>query len=709
VLEDGRSQALGNKIGVQSGDLPETPAAPEEGQEVQPHGIPRHPLRQLPAGPAPPAGPPMAPPLRRGAERRFGHDFSHVRLATGAAGSFASRFGADAVTSGSRVYLRPGLSPAAGPGARILDHELTHVLQQTGPRPLGRSHSRRPVPGTPGRGLLLDPVSERAADRVAGAVRSPRRSPVSPGPARKGWQPVLPYNVIRGLLDDLTSTGDIEHDEAKVDMTGETTGFKKLPDKQKPRINKFAENLRQAITDIKDFEAPFNEGDIPAAIKDQVLTAGSASGGNNFTAIEEALADIAADSLRERKAKEGEVKETEPQVVAHIDAKRFETALARYIFGRTGILMKIDLLPDDKKDEDTPITAKSIKVLYVHLPPVRANHRLWTKAVEGLSGRNPEETELLADKDRLFRRLRLYLESKGPSPGIWKPKSYGLQQRVLAQLVEFVKAMAAGTADLTPAELPGKKEYLDPKGAPGPNGHIGLRIGTYKNSKNQQGKDRESHHTTQFLLLEYFAHLNSTQTSSNEKPFPLIAQKKDAYPGLDATSSAPQKFDGPTKMDIAGLEAGRGDAMPAVLLAAPTHRNGNLHVTTKADDFPDHVDSPAGVVNFIFHEKLGSDDGEYRKAEKAGASAFDKFKLTAGEDAVKTQIYTAMQATYKWMRDFMRERLDKALPDLELKYYNQLADDGGRKDRLKPGEMEIVAAEAKANNDAEMIKWGWVG
>jgi hypothetical protein len=698
-LEAGRSAAHGATIAAKSGDLPE--------QEVQPSGA--NSRLRMPVGHLPTPGPSLAPSLLNSTQRRFGHDFSHVRMASGTSGRFANRFGADAVTSGSQIYLRPGLSPTFGVGQRVFHHELVHVLQQTGPRPLGGSYSKSPVSGTRSRGLLIDPVSERAADRISGSMSSRAKNPISVKGNRPGVQPALPYNIIRGLLDDVTSTTDIEVDEAKVDRTGTATGIKHLPDEQKSRLSKFEANLKDAINTMTSFESPFGDSEIPAAIKDHILNGGPADN-PNFTAIKNAFEDIAEDSLRERKAKAGEVKEDQPQVVAHIDAQRFGVALGRYIFGRTGMLIKFEMAPADEKDESTEITCSKLSLIYVHLPPVRGNHRLWTKAVEGLVGKNKEETDLLADKEKLFRRMRLYLESKGPSPGIWKPKSYGLQQRVLSDLVEFVKAMAAGDADLTPAELPGKKEYLDPTGSPGPTGHIGLRIGTYKNSKNQQGKDRESHHTTQFLLLEYFAHKNDTQKTDDMKPFPLIAKKADLYPGLEATATNPTKFTGPTTMDIEGLVKGeRGDAMPAILIARPTHRTGNLHVTTKADDLPDKIDSQAGVVNFIFHEKLGGASSDYVKAEKGGVADFEKFKLGETDDKVKMQIYVAMQGTYKWMRDFMRERLDNALPGIEMKYYNQLAEDGNKKDRLKPGEMALVGAAAKENNNVEMAKWGWVG
>jgi hypothetical protein len=193
------------------------------------------------------------------------------------------------------------------------------------------------------------------------------------------------------------------------------------------------------------------------------------------------------------------------------------------------------------------------------------------------------------------------------------------------------------------------------------------------------------------------------------RPFPLISKKKDIYPGLEADAT-PLKFTGPTTMNIAGLVKGeRGDAMPAILIARPTHRTGNLHVTIKADDLPDKLDSQAGVVSFIFKEQLNSQSKDYLVAEKAGVGDFEKYKQITGEDKVKTQIYDSMQGTYKWMRDFMRERLDNALPGIEMKYYNQLAEDGSKKDRLKAGEMSLIGAAAKENNNVEMAKWGWVG
>ena len=76
-------------------------------------------------------------------ESRFGADFSQVRLHTDSIASEAAReLRAEAFPSGKDVYFQAGrYEPETLPGRRLLAHELTHVIQQSGglqgPRPLG--------------------------------------------------------------------------------------------------------------------------------------------------------------------------------------------------------------------------------------------------------------------------------------------------------------------------------------------------------------------------------------------------------------------------------------------------------------------------------------------------------------------------------------------------------------------------------------------
>lgn len=79
-------------------------------------------------------GEPLDGVVRHDMERRFGHDFSRVRVHTGtAAERSAQEVGADAYTVGHNiVFGRDQFAPSAHSGRRLLAHELTHVVQQSG-------------------------------------------------------------------------------------------------------------------------------------------------------------------------------------------------------------------------------------------------------------------------------------------------------------------------------------------------------------------------------------------------------------------------------------------------------------------------------------------------------------------------------------------------------------------------------------------------
>nr|WP_093851405.1 DUF4157 domain-containing protein [Streptomyces pini] len=131
------------------------------------------------------AGKPLAAPVRRDMEARFGTDFSDVRLHTGATAARSARaIGARAYTSGSHVVIGDG-----GGDQHTLAHELTHVVQQR----------QGPVSGTDhGDGLRVSDPSdrfEREAEATAARVlrgpaplqqRSSTPAASTPGTARTG-------------------------------------------------------------------------------------------------------------------------------------------------------------------------------------------------------------------------------------------------------------------------------------------------------------------------------------------------------------------------------------------------------------------------------------------------------------------------------------------------------------------------------------------
>ena len=112
-------------------------------------------------------GQPLDSATRAFFEPRFGHDFSRVRVHTGAqADASAQAVGARAYTVGHDVTFAAQLyRPGTEAGMRLLAHELTHVVQQAGSA--GSLQESRVVPE--------DHPSEREADRTAqGVLRGDR-------------------------------------------------------------------------------------------------------------------------------------------------------------------------------------------------------------------------------------------------------------------------------------------------------------------------------------------------------------------------------------------------------------------------------------------------------------------------------------------------------------------------------------------------------
>jgi len=106
-------------------------------------------------------GRPLDSPARAQMEERFQQDFSRVRVHSGdAAASSARALGAAAYTVGSQIVVGESFPGEASPaGARLIAHELAHVVQQGGVRAQPRGLAPRGDP------------SEAEADRAAGGHR----------------------------------------------------------------------------------------------------------------------------------------------------------------------------------------------------------------------------------------------------------------------------------------------------------------------------------------------------------------------------------------------------------------------------------------------------------------------------------------------------------------------------------------------------------
>src|SRR6476660_8343799 len=93
-------------------------------------------------------GRPLEPTLRQDMESRFGHDFSTVRVHSGAAADQSARdVDAHAYTVGHNIAFGAGrYAPATHEGRRLIAHELAHVVQQTAPPRIAGPAGLEPSP-----------------------------------------------------------------------------------------------------------------------------------------------------------------------------------------------------------------------------------------------------------------------------------------------------------------------------------------------------------------------------------------------------------------------------------------------------------------------------------------------------------------------------------------------------------------------------------
>lgn len=127
-------------------------------------------------------GRPLEPALQQDMSQRFGHDFSRVRVHSGAEAEQSARdVNAHAYTVGYNIAFGASqFAPGTNEGRSLLAHELTHVVQQTGlGAPVSGMRSvvqRQPASPDIGADLLQAPASvdlrENASPLLASALGS---------------------------------------------------------------------------------------------------------------------------------------------------------------------------------------------------------------------------------------------------------------------------------------------------------------------------------------------------------------------------------------------------------------------------------------------------------------------------------------------------------------------------------------------------------
>ena len=131
-------------------------------------------------------GDPLEPELCREMEHRFGHDFSQVRVHLGATAEQSARdVNARAYTVGNKMVFGAGeFNPGTREGRRLLAHELTHVVQQSG------THAN--VVRRNG----FDDDEPTLVER-----RNPNQPPFRGDVTRSGEKTKTPGNIIKGEID----------------------------------------------------------------------------------------------------------------------------------------------------------------------------------------------------------------------------------------------------------------------------------------------------------------------------------------------------------------------------------------------------------------------------------------------------------------------------------------------------------------------------
>ena len=144
---------------------------------------------------------------RQDMETALGHDFAGVQVHTGPAADDLNReLSATAFTTGQDVFFRDGAyAPGSRDGRELLAHELTHVVQQSGPLPEPRGGITSP-----------DDATEVEAARVGEAVaRQPEEEEELMTAARQPEEEEEIMAVARSLDKDavLRQDSDDESDE----------------------------------------------------------------------------------------------------------------------------------------------------------------------------------------------------------------------------------------------------------------------------------------------------------------------------------------------------------------------------------------------------------------------------------------------------------------------------------------------------------------
>lgn len=678
--------------------------------------------------PAMGTGSPINPALKNILERQFGQDFSHVRLHIGEEGnSMAGAFGAAALTAGSHIFMPDAVSSATQ-GKDILHHELAHVVQQSGSRPLGGSHSAAPIAARPELGLNVNPRSEQEADAIAKQVGSQHTSGGANTLANYSnielvgkMQPfdlkdLNPYTLAK-ILRGFNRLPAIKEDEVALDKT---KGLAKLSrNEDASAIDAFLTALQNVAK--KSSKTTLESPKVFSSVVDKVLhELDKKLDPDHFKKVAYKIAEESQDDIPQPKVGKGG---PAPKQEKYVNSGHFTRKIEGYILGKTGVALAIALnhtsfnAPAGKSleqiNKSDPI--KKLNLLHVYLPYIAPNADLSIMAITNTWPAAKTDDKL---RSQLSSLVRTTMEAYGIRATVWAlfGSEYKFSYFFKHDIDEMLRQSQIGA--LSPADLPPPSVYVKTDFSDKKN-RVGVRLATHKDLTDNSTTGRHSHHLTQFLIADYFANTNDKQPFKPKRKYPGILTSKNSVTHISSNPNIQSEADAKTDDSISvaktrGDDSDRGGAMPAISLAAATHMGGELHITPGPDDLGKAATKTQGfAVDSTFRSKLPAE----LKADASDAS-YNAYVKKNTEAGVAKQLYSAAQDTFRHWAGHMNTQLKANMPRLELQYYKTLAvdsPDATIKDMAtnttEQNEMLDllikVSSDAVAHNYSVMSALGW--
>lgn len=594
--------------------------------------------------------------LRKQYRHEFGHNFDHVRIHRNpSARQFTRSAQARALTSGSHIFLNDSVNPDSAQSQFILRHELSHVLQQTGPRPANKHHSGEPILGRSGVGLQINPFREAAADRMALLAGS--REDTGPleieSAGGEGWLPSMDAIAIM-LLDNLTEE-DVALSQAET--------FEQAVPRRITRKATFLSALQDARDVWNGIKRKLQTGGaevhytVPLGVASEDIK--GYLRGSFSTRLNDNLNGIVFRSVR--------TLDSGRMILRH---QVFANNLETYIFARTGLVVSFDM--DGERIDD-------IHIRYLHLANLRAGTNLWN-AMKANTESHISSTDMTHFTDSGWGTVKEIIAGRSHEEPVWHTSEFRLHP-------DFVREVVVILRNLGNVQVDEWDEYRNPNLVS--SSKAGLRVATHGELTGGTMPaaaivGRQSHHIPQYLLVEYFRNNNRNNA--------LFESDEDRIPGFYPHRRRSTREQNLVKFSTTGAagstinfrnydpndsESSRGDGLPAISLAARTHQRGRLHMnaasTWGVDDELNPPSSQGIRINTQFMASLGLQSGI--QSDKRGIA-----NLVAGmEDnspeltQVRQKVYTAIKRTYSTMYNVMMTALPIALRSHEVQYYTEAA------------------------------------